>query len=200
MLNGEAVPAGEKLVSLFEPHADMILKGGRQVQYGHKLNLVTGKSWLILDVVVEIGNPADAERFLPMLDRHIARTGAPYRAANTIRGRTWQRDRLSMWEPQLESRRWVRCQSRAFVASAAVFSAHDPCCLARHLWCSSSSCRVACRRSARRQEVDCSADAGDGDCRRQPIEAPLQTNTTASASSIIDLIELLACARMRRWH
>ena len=36
VLNGEAVPAGEKLVSLFEPHADILLKGGRQVQYGHK--------------------------------------------------------------------------------------------------------------------------------------------------------------------
>ena len=31
------------------------------MQYGHKLNLVTGKSGLILDVVVEAGNPADAE-------------------------------------------------------------------------------------------------------------------------------------------
>jgi IS5 family transposase len=39
------------------------------VQYGHKLNLATDKSGLILDVVVEDGNPADAERFLPMLDR-----------------------------------------------------------------------------------------------------------------------------------
>jgi IS5 family transposase len=73
------VPASEKLVSLFEPHADIIVKGGRQVQYGHKLNLATGKSGLILDVVVEAGNPADAERFLPMLDRHIARAGAPPR-------------------------------------------------------------------------------------------------------------------------
>ena len=79
VLNGEAVSAGEKLVSLFEPHADIIVKGGRQVQYGHKLNLATGKSGLILDVVVETGNPADAERFLPMLDRHIARAGAPPR-------------------------------------------------------------------------------------------------------------------------
>ena len=43
------------------------------MQYGHKLNLATGKSGLILDVVIEAGNPADAERFLPMLDRHIAR-------------------------------------------------------------------------------------------------------------------------------
>jgi IS5 family transposase len=82
VLSGEAVPASEKLVSLFEPHADIIRKGGRQVQYGHKLNLVTGKSGLILDVVVEAGNPADAERFLPMLDRHIARSGkAPRQTA-----------------------------------------------------------------------------------------------------------------------
>src|SRR6267143_1739991 len=79
VLSGEAVPASEKLVSLFEPHADIIRKGGRQVQYGHKLNLATGKSGLLLDVVVEAGNPADAERFLPMLDRHIARSGAPPR-------------------------------------------------------------------------------------------------------------------------
>ncbi len=49
------------------------------MQYGHKLNLVTGKSGLILDLVIEAGNPADAERFLPMLDRHIARCGAPPR-------------------------------------------------------------------------------------------------------------------------
>ena len=79
VLKGEAVPAGEKLVSLFEPHADIIVKGGRDVQYGHKLNLATGKSGLILDVVVEAGNPADAERFLPMLDRQIARCGAALR-------------------------------------------------------------------------------------------------------------------------
>jgi len=75
VLDGLAVPAGEKLVSLFEPHADIIVKGAGDVQYGHKLNLTTGKSGLILDVVVEAGNPADAERFLPMLDRQIACCG-----------------------------------------------------------------------------------------------------------------------------
>ena len=82
VFDGETVPAGEKLVSLFEPHADIIVKGGRQIQYGHKLNLATGSSGLILDVVIEAGNPADSERFLPMLDRHIARTGtAPRQTA-----------------------------------------------------------------------------------------------------------------------
>ena len=79
VLAGEAVPAGEKLVSLFEPHADIIVKGGRDVHYGHKLNLTTGRSGLIFDVVIETGNPADSERFLPMLDRHIALCGSPPR-------------------------------------------------------------------------------------------------------------------------
>ena len=72
VLRGEAVPASEKIVSLFEPHADIIVKGGRDVQYGHKLNLTTGRSGLILDLVIEPGNPADSDRFLPMLERHIA--------------------------------------------------------------------------------------------------------------------------------
>jgi IS5 family transposase len=77
VLAGEAVPAGDKLVSLFEPHADIIIKGGRKVDYGHKLNLTTGRSGLILDLVVEAGNPADSDRLLPMLDRHVAIYGQP---------------------------------------------------------------------------------------------------------------------------
>ena len=64
---------------MFEPHADIIVEGGREAQYGDKLNLATGKSGLILDVVVEAGNPADAERFLPMIERQIACCGAPPR-------------------------------------------------------------------------------------------------------------------------
>ncbi|MDH3664716.1 MAG: transposase, partial [Alphaproteobacteria bacterium] len=47
--------------------------------YGHKLNLTSGQSGLILDVVVETGNPADSARFLPMLDRHIAFYSEPPR-------------------------------------------------------------------------------------------------------------------------
>jgi IS5 family transposase len=82
VLAGEPVAAGDKLVSLFEPHADIIVKGSRDVAYGHKLNLTTGKSGLILDMVIEAGNPADSERLLPMLERHIAFHGeAPLQAA-----------------------------------------------------------------------------------------------------------------------
>jgi len=81
VLLGEAVPAGDKLVSLFEPHADIIVKGSRDVDYGHKLNLTTGRSGLILDLVIEAGNPADRERLLPMLERHVAVWGAAPRQA-----------------------------------------------------------------------------------------------------------------------
>ena len=72
VLAGEQVPACEKLVSLFETHADIIVKSRRGVHYGHKLTMTAGKSGLILDTIVEAGNPADSERFLPMLERHIA--------------------------------------------------------------------------------------------------------------------------------
>ncbi len=82
VLNGQQVPAGDKLVSLFEPHTDIIVKGAREVQYGHKLNLGTGKSGMILDLVIEPGNPTDSERFQPMLDRHIEHYGkAPRQSA-----------------------------------------------------------------------------------------------------------------------
>lgn len=70
MLRGEKVPAQEKVANLFEPHTDIIVKGGRQVQYGHKLSLSTGASGLVLDAVVEKGNPADSSRCIAMIERH----------------------------------------------------------------------------------------------------------------------------------
>ena len=82
VFQGESVPAGEKVFSLFETHTDIIIKGNRDIQYGHKLNLSSGKSGLILDVVVEEGNPADTDRLLPMLKRHINHYGfAPKQVA-----------------------------------------------------------------------------------------------------------------------
>lgn len=69
VFKGEKVPAQEKVVSLYEPHTDIIVKDCRDVQYGHKLNLAQGKSRLILDMVIETGNPADSDRFIPMVER-----------------------------------------------------------------------------------------------------------------------------------
>ena len=76
MFDGEVVPAGEKIVSLFEPYIDIIFKARREIQYGHALNLVSGCSGLILDAVVECGYPADSQRFVPMLERHQGHYGS----------------------------------------------------------------------------------------------------------------------------
>lgn len=83
---GESVPADEKVVSLHESHTDIILKGGRDVQFGHKLNLCTGTSGLVTDITIERGNPADQSRLLPMLGRHRHLFGAVPEAVATDGG------------------------------------------------------------------------------------------------------------------
>lgn len=77
VLRGERVPSEEKVVSLFEPHTDIIVKGARDVQYGHKLTLSSGRSGLVLDAVVEHGNPADSTCLIPLLLRHEQHYGRP---------------------------------------------------------------------------------------------------------------------------
>jgi len=69
VIEKEAVPASEKVVSIFEPHTDIIVKGRRKVQYGHKLCLGVGESGLVLDLVVEKGNPADSTMVERSIDR-----------------------------------------------------------------------------------------------------------------------------------
>ncbi len=41
--NKKVVPSTKKIVSIFEEHAD-IIKGFRDIQYGHKINLNSEKS------------------------------------------------------------------------------------------------------------------------------------------------------------
>ena len=60
VLRGESVPATQKIVSIFEPHTDIIIKDRRDTFYGHKICLTSGASGLVLDVVVEEGNPSDS--------------------------------------------------------------------------------------------------------------------------------------------
>jgi transposase, IS5 family len=71
VLKGEKVPAAEKIVSIFEPHTDIIVKDRRETYYGHKVCLCVGASNLITDCVITDGNPADTELTLSMLDRQL---------------------------------------------------------------------------------------------------------------------------------
>lgn len=82
VIDGEKVPNSDKLVSIFEAHTDIIIKKNRETLFGHKICLTGGKSSMILDVVIEDGNPADST----MVDRTISRQvdifGRPPRQAS----------------------------------------------------------------------------------------------------------------------
>ena len=71
VLDGTSVPVADKVVSIFEPHTDIIVKGRRETLYGHKLCLTTGASGLVLDCVIEDGNPADSTLAVKMIERQI---------------------------------------------------------------------------------------------------------------------------------
>lgn len=70
VIDGEQVPADEKVVSFFETHTDIIEKGGRETVFGHKICLTAGKTSLVTDCLIEPGNPADTEFFPEALKRH----------------------------------------------------------------------------------------------------------------------------------
>jgi hypothetical protein len=88
VIDDEKVPAQEKIVSIFESHTDIIIKDRRETFYGLKICLTGGASNLILDCVIERGNPADTDLAIPMLDRQ-----------NQIYGRRSPRVRTCTFDP-----------------------------------------------------------------------------------------------------
>ena len=81
-MHDQSVPAADKIVSLFEPHTDVIVKDRRDTFYGHKVCLTGGPSNLILDCLIVEGNPADTTLTETMLDRQNALYGRyPLKAA-----------------------------------------------------------------------------------------------------------------------
>lgn len=69
VLDGETVPSDEKVFSIFERHTDIIVKGGREAEYGHKIYLTTGASSLVLDCLILEGNPADSTLTTRVVER-----------------------------------------------------------------------------------------------------------------------------------
>ena len=72
VIDGEQVPAAEKVYSIFEPHTDLIKRGKarKPVEFGHKVFLAESAQGLITDYQVLDGNPADTTQVRSSLERH----------------------------------------------------------------------------------------------------------------------------------
>jgi IS5 family transposase len=88
VLEGESVPAAEKLVSLFEEHTSIIRRGkaGKETDYGHKVWLEETEGAIISGYRVLEGNPADRDQLLAALEHHEQRFGRPPRLVAADRG------------------------------------------------------------------------------------------------------------------
>jgi len=85
---GEKVPAQEKVVSIFEPHTDIICRGkaNRPVEFGHKLWLDEVEGGIVSDYRILDGNPGDSAQWQPSLDHHVELFGRPPYQASADRG------------------------------------------------------------------------------------------------------------------
>ena len=88
VFEGEKVPAREKIVSIFEPHTDIIRRGKRQqpVEFGHKVWFDEVDGGIVSNYRVLDGNPKDDGQWAPSLQQHLDLFGHPPVQASGDRG------------------------------------------------------------------------------------------------------------------
>ncbi len=88
VLDGEQVPTGEKIYSIFEPHTDLIKRGKVRtpIEFGHKVLLAESAQGLITQYEVLKGNPSDEVHVAPSLRRHRQAFGRVPELYGTDRG------------------------------------------------------------------------------------------------------------------
>jgi IS5 family transposase len=88
VLQGEHVPASEKVVSLFEPETAIIRKGkpGKPTEFGRVIWLDEVEGGIISRYAVLDGNPDEKAQLPPSLDHHLAQFGQPPEVLTGDRG------------------------------------------------------------------------------------------------------------------
>lgn len=88
VLDNQSVPVAEKVVSLFEPHTDIIRRGktNKPTEFGHKVWLGEVEGGFIAHYDILKGNPADDQQWQPTLARHLNQFGHPPWQASADRG------------------------------------------------------------------------------------------------------------------
>lgn len=85
---GTTPDGATRRVSLHDPDARPIAKGrlGKPVEFGHKAQVCDNDDGIVLDYDVQPGNPPDAPRLAPAVERVIQRTGKKPRVVAADRG------------------------------------------------------------------------------------------------------------------
>jgi IS5 family transposase len=133
VLHGESVPADEKLLSLFEPHTQLIKrhKAGKEVEFGQKLWLGEVEGGIISEYrLLDHGGGLDHPELPASLDAHQQRFGRPpnllagdrgvFSAENEALAHTLKikhivlpkTGRVSQARQVYEQQRWFRCGFR----------------------------------------------------------------------------------------
>ena len=71
-LDGETVPAKERIFSIFEPHTELIIRGKarKPVEFGHKILLTEAEGTFITDYAVLLASPNDRNLAAEVVQRH----------------------------------------------------------------------------------------------------------------------------------
>lgn len=88
ILQEEHVPAQEKVVSIFEPHTNIICRGkeAHPVEYGHKVWFNEVDGGIVTHFRILTGNPNDETQWEPSLNAHVESFGRPPDQASADRG------------------------------------------------------------------------------------------------------------------
>lgn len=88
VMEQQAVPAQEKVVSLFEPHTDIIVRGKetKPVEYGHKIWLNEVDGGIVSHDRILKGNPSDELQWEPSLEAHQTSFRSPPEQASADQG------------------------------------------------------------------------------------------------------------------
>ena len=85
-IQGKKVDNADKVFSVFQTHTDILVKGQREVEFGHKTLITRGSSNMILDHKVFEGNPSDKGMLLPSLQNIKTNYGRTPQAHQTMVG------------------------------------------------------------------------------------------------------------------
>lgn len=134
VLEKKQVPAGQKIVSLFEPHTAIIQRGKRpphETEFGRKLWYSEVDGGIVSEYRLLCGNPSDEHQWVASVKQHLKLFGHPpalatadrgvYSPENERRARQMGVTRVALPQPGTKTKRRQRYEKQAWFRAALRF-------------------------------------------------------------------------------